>query len=88
MANAGCGMCATSVTTAIVLFTEKCASFSKMKRQLYFDLDQKNELIEQQWKTIQALKQEVKPQVEKKEIKVQFNFLVPVSGNHSAMSAF
>ena len=68
-------------TTSIVLLTENCASFSKIKRQLYFDLEKKNELLEKQWKTIQALKQEIKPQVEKLDIGVQFNFLVPVSGN-------
>ena len=67
-------------TTSVVLLTESCASFSKLKRQLYFDLDKKNELLEKQWKTIQALKQEIKPRVEKRDIGVQFNFLVPVSG--------
>ena len=65
-------------TTSFVLLTENRA---KIKRQPYFDLDKKDELLEKQWETIQALKQEIKPQVEKMDIGVQFNFLVPVSGN-------
>ena len=68
-------------TTSVVLLTENCASFSKLNKQLYCEIDQKNEQLEKQWETIQALKQEIKPQVEKRDIGVQFNFLVPVSGN-------
>ena len=68
-------------TTSFILLTEKCACYRQMNMKLHCALEQKNEQIEKQWKTIQALQQKIKPQVEKTDIGVQFNFLVPVSGN-------
>ena len=73
-------------TTSYVLLTETCASYRQMNRQLYRDLE-RTERHMKQWEAVQALHQETKPQVETKNIGVQFNFLVPVSGNHSSMSA-
>ena len=69
-----CNQCSTS----IALLTEKCSSYNDMNMKLHSDLDQKNEQFEEQRKT---LKQDIKPQVEKMNIGVQFNFLVPMSGN-------
>ena len=66
-----------------VLLTEKCALYRQMNQKLYCDLERTEQHMKQ-WK---ALLQETKSQVETKNIGVQFNFLVPVSGNHSSMSA-
>ena len=92
--DAGCGMYNSSslivvqhqCTTSIVLLTEKCALYHQMNRKLYCDLERTEQLMKQ-WIAVKALQQETKPQVETKNIGVQFNFLVPVSGNHSFMSA-
>ena len=63
-------------------------NYHDMNMKLHSDLDQKNEQHEEQKKTIQALKQEIKPQVEKMDIGVQFNFLVPASGIHVNIDSY
>ena len=78
-----------AISSLTYFLTETCDAYRQINKKLYFQLDQKNEQLDQkneqleiQRETIQAFKQKI-PRVEKRDIGVQFNFLVPVSGKGS-----